>query len=193
MTISYAEQPVQTVGLVRSDDPGVKQFIHGGFEKYLLKFYFPTVTDPAHLFEAKYNWGFHSPRRRPAGDAHPLRVFRPQQALPRAHTGSLVWLHWERRPLQSFPCYAVEVVSPGEAALSVHGCSSDSFMMEAARLGCDNGYFNAVILIDWSHGRTLVMLSSGGGCISRPWVTLVDTAKLEAHMAKAEKLDWRPL
>lgn len=47
-------------------------------------------------------------------------------------------------------------------------------------------------VIELSDG-TCVLLGSGGGTIATPWVTLLDTEALEQHMAKAEKLDWRPL
>ncbi len=188
------EPPFQ-IGLVKAEDP-LNRGSRSDYAQYLRRFYYPQVANPVHLFEAKYNWDFFQPYV--AKDEGPLSVFRRNAALPRGMTGGLVYCHWERRFRDGpksvpFSCYAVEGIFPGEAVMAEYGCASASIFMDVARRGCDGAWFDHVKLIDWADGRTLCLLGSGGGSIATPWVTLLDTALLEVHMAKAERLETRPL
>lgn len=204
------EPPVQKdYGLLRQGDFPGKGTWSREFEEWARKFHYPSITDARLLFTPKYAWSFWDklqrcpwntlPTQAITHDAHPLAVFQPNAALPRGTVGGLVYAHWETfQPRGVDPggtglCYAVEPVSLSEGQCAELGMRWSSILTETGRCGCDNGWFDHVKLINWSEGRTLVVIGSGGGTIATPWVTLVDTAKLVTLMGEAERLDWRPM
>lgn len=187
-----AETLTTDYGLVRpADFRGGATIGARSFEDWARAFYCPSIVNPAHLFKAHYAWKILDPKNPqykivPKGEHYPC--FRKNAELPAVQTGSLCWAYWEDFQGGTGLCYAIEPIFPGEAVMAQAGVGTASIFVGVARRGCDNGVARAVRFINWSDNRTLVLLSSGGSGIAHPWVTLLPTDALAAHMAQAEML-----